>query len=94
MRQGIEKGLWVSYYESGKVYSAGKYLNGLKDGLWRYYNERGVLTAEGEFRLGLEDGQWFRYHDTGSTRVGRIVCDGGRRWQMGPFLRQWATNTG
>ena len=43
-KEGLPHGYWeYYYYNSGKLQSKGKYINGIANGYWEYYYSNGKL---------------------------------------------------
>ena len=63
--QWIRHGLFVEYYESGRVKSEGEYVDGKEEGIWRDYHANGRLAAEGVYEAGQEEGVWRFFGDDG-----------------------------
>ena len=53
-KKGIRDGLWVSYYENGRVSSKGTFKNGKRDGPWVDYLKDGTVDEKltGTFKNG------------------------------------------
>lgn len=51
-KKNIKHGPYFFYYESGKLKTAGGYLNDLKNGEWKYYDESGAVTRVEHFKNG------------------------------------------
>jgi MORN repeat protein len=57
-------GDWTSFYDDGKVFAQGRYVNNVAEGAWKLYHPSGNLAAEGSFETGNRAGLWHFYHDT------------------------------
>jgi antitoxin component YwqK of YwqJK toxin-antitoxin module len=56
---GMGKGLYVRYYENGKLAESGYYAEGRKrDGVWKEYNEKGKLMSVSKYKNTQPDGMW------------------------------------
>ncbi len=55
----------TNYYDSGKMFSKGKLLNGFAEGEWEFYYEDGSVGAKGNYSNGLEEGFWQYYDESG-----------------------------
>jgi antitoxin component YwqK of YwqJK toxin-antitoxin module len=50
---GRKQGYWEDYYDNGKLWSKGSYVNGLRDGYWEYYDINGGIWLKGNFINGF-----------------------------------------
>lgn len=63
--KNIRQGLWISYYQDGKVWSETNYSDGKKHGKSTSYYTNGNLRYLGHFTEDKKDGQWFFYNEEG-----------------------------
>ena len=52
-RRGLKTGLWVKYYNNGKLFSKGSYINGERDGYWEFYYLNGDLHSTELYSNGI-----------------------------------------
>jgi antitoxin component YwqK of YwqJK toxin-antitoxin module len=58
-------GLWVEYYNNGKIHSEHNYLNNERHGVCKDYHENGVLWIDAVYNNGYRV-TWSRYFEDGS----------------------------
>jgi antitoxin component YwqK of YwqJK toxin-antitoxin module len=58
-------GYWEEYYNNGKIYSKGYYLNGERHGYWEKYWYHGILWMKGNFKDGIKVGLLEIFHSDG-----------------------------
>ena len=46
---GRKQGYWEDYYDSGKLYSKGNYINGKEEGIWEFYYSKGNLCSKASY---------------------------------------------
>jgi antitoxin component YwqK of YwqJK toxin-antitoxin module len=46
---GRKQGLWEDYYDSGKLYSKGNYINGIWEGNWEWYYDNGKISSKASY---------------------------------------------
>ena len=68
----IRHGLFVGYYENGKIETEGYYDHGYEEGVWRDYHENGQLAAEGTYEGGREIGEWKYWNARGEFEGSEI----------------------
>ncbi len=56
--RGEEHGYWESYFESGKIFYSGEYINGLKHGYWEGNFSGGQVWYKGTYDMGNYVGLW------------------------------------
>ncbi len=74
--EGRKQGYWEDYFNNGKLYSKGNYVNGKEEGVWEwYYNLKhysglSILNMRSTFKGGVLNGLRETFHFTGelSTR--------------------------
>ncbi len=64
--EGERHGHWVYYYDNGKRWSEGHYVNGLEDKKRRVWHHNGQLNYEGMFRMGKKVGVWRFFDEHGN----------------------------
>jgi hypothetical protein len=72
-------GAWTSFYDDGKTFAQGPYVNNVAEGAWKLYHPSGNLAAEGAFANGNRAGLWRFYHDTPDRTpiaIGRFAPNG------------------
>ena len=52
--KGKEYGLWEYYWDNGKLYSKGDYVDGKEHGLWERYYKNGNLYSKSFYDMGKE----------------------------------------
>lgn len=61
--EGNKTGYWIEYYDDGKLYSKGNYINGEREGLWTFYYSNGDIWHEDEFKNGDSNKKILYYYD-------------------------------
>ena len=58
LKNGLQEGAWVWYWDNGQLWSKGNFKGGKKDGVWVHYNEDGTVDKEytGTFKDGKKIG--------------------------------------
>ena len=64
-KNNLEDGLWLRFFENGKINYKGKFINGKKTGVWVGYYYNGQLEYKGSFKNGKKDGIWEFYSSNG-----------------------------
>ena len=78
-RNGIEEGLWISWYENGQKWEEGNYRNGEEEGLWLYWYDNGQKADEGNYQNGEKEGLWISWYlsgqkiSEGNYRNGKLI---------------------
>ncbi|MEO6597684.1 MAG: redoxin family protein [Planctomycetota bacterium] len=77
VEDGIQKGDWAFYYESGQRRAKGRYENDHQVGPWTYYYENGVAEWSGTFdSAGRRTGEWtFNFPDDTLRARGNYIED-------------------
>lgn len=65
LKNGIEDGDWIYYFDNGNKQAIGKYINGNKSGNWNYYYKNEKLKQTGTYVNGKFSGRWQWYYQTG-----------------------------
>jgi hypothetical protein len=52
-----DKVTFVRYYDNGKVYERGAFVNSQRDGVWKRYDAQGQVVAKVRFKNGVRDGK-------------------------------------
>lgn len=52
-----DKVSFVRYFENGKVYERGAFVNNQRDGVWKRFDANGELVAKVHFKNGLRNGK-------------------------------------
>ena len=73
---GLMEGLWVYYYENGKVYAKIPFLLGLTNGLTETFYEDGTPQLKGHSKNGVRDGIWTTYKVDGTLEREEHYIDG------------------
>ncbi len=61
----LRTGHWVSYYDDGKLWSEGGFVNGESHGKRTVYHPNGKKYYEGSFDMGKRSGVWVFYDENG-----------------------------
>lgn len=64
-RNGQKTGIWVSYYDNGKMAFRGNFNAGFPDGQHSFYYENGKLREIQHYAGGVRHGDWKKYLETG-----------------------------
>jgi len=64
-KKNERNGRWIYYYENGKVWSEGYFVNGKSEGLRITYFENGNKRYEGSYKNDLRTGIWKFYTEDG-----------------------------
>ncbi len=56
---GLEEGIWYSYYPDGKVISYTNFVKGKLNGAVKSFSAKGKLLFSGQYKDGLKDGIWY-----------------------------------
>ena len=59
------KGYVIDYYDNGKLYFEGEYLNGQRNGIGKEYDYKGKLKFESIYLNGKRNGKGKEYYDNG-----------------------------
>lgn len=62
-------GLWESFYEDGKKWSEGYYLDGIENGIKQVWYESGKLRYTGEVKDGKPIGDWYFWDEAGNKTL-------------------------
>ncbi len=52
-----DKVTFVRYYDNGKVYERGAFVNSQREGIWKRYDAQGQVVAKVRFKNGVRDGK-------------------------------------
>ncbi|SNR42489.1 energy transducer TonB [Hymenobacter mucosus] len=58
-------GLYVGWYEDGRISQRGEYTDGQRTGRWITVHRNGQKRSEGRYHNGRAVGEWHYYYDTG-----------------------------
>ncbi len=75
IKDGLEDGYWIEYYEDGTKTSEGSYEAGNEVGQWYYYWENGKIESEGVYNDGMMDGTWTDYFESGKVSTSGAYAD-------------------
>lgn len=64
-RNDEAEGLYVAWYEDGRVSQRGEYENGQRTGTWISVHRNGQKRSKGNYAAGQALGEWRYYYDTG-----------------------------
>ena len=73
--EGRRQGYW-EYYQDGKLYSKGNYINGEREGYWETYHSNGQLEGKGNYVNNKKDGMWEYYWSNGNLWEKSSFIDG------------------
>jgi hypothetical protein len=81
IKNGKRDGLWVGYWDNGRVVFKGAFKNGKEEGPWVEYYESGQLRFKGAWKNHKRHGPWVYYYEngtknealTGTYRKGKLV---------------------
>lgn len=59
-------GTWKHFYDTGKIFAQGDYLDGLRTGLWIFHYSNGKNKGQGKFRADLKHGMWREWDRDGN----------------------------
>ncbi|MGC1481120.1 MAG: toxin-antitoxin system YwqK family antitoxin [Chthoniobacterales bacterium] len=76
LKDGLETGTWVTYFEDGTKESEGAFIQGLEDGPWKYFHENGNLESSGAYEEGSLVGRWTAYFEDGTVESDGMYSDG------------------
>ncbi len=65
--EGMKKGPWKDFYDTGEIKSTGNYKNGVKEGKWTYFFKDGKIEQTGEYKNGKLNGEWTWYFNDGTV---------------------------
>jgi hypothetical protein len=74
--EGRKQGIW-EYYEDGKLYSKGNYINGLREGIWETYYDNDQLKRKGTYKNGSYNGIW-EYYGEYDNLISKELYDNGK----------------
>ena len=72
IKNNVEDGLWIDYYESGSLKSKNNYTNGLKYGKTLEYYENGKIKSVGQFWKGKKIDTLILYFESGLIKQKEI----------------------
>jgi hypothetical protein len=73
--EGRRQGYW-EYYQDGKLYSKGNYINGEREGYWETYHSNDQLYSKGKYKKGNQEGMWEYYWSNGNLWEKSSFIDG------------------
>jgi len=59
-------GLWIYFYENGKVESKGNFKDDQPQGKWNWFYKNGKMRAIGYYVNGIKEGRWIYYNTNGN----------------------------
>ncbi|HYG41043.1 MAG TPA: hypothetical protein VD908_20600 [Cytophagales bacterium] len=65
VKDGKKTGIWLCYYDDGKVMQEGLYSDDMKNGSWRFFHSNGKVALEGNYVNDVEKGQWKVFDEEG-----------------------------
>ena len=65
-KKGNRKGLWKSFYPSGKPWSEGEFIDGKRNGKCTVWFESGQIRYEGKYKDNKKVGPWKFWDDEGN----------------------------
>jgi antitoxin component YwqK of YwqJK toxin-antitoxin module len=68
LKDGLQDGQTILYFENGQTNEVRSYKNGLKDGKWETYNKANIKIAEAWYLLDKKHGQWLIWDENGILR--------------------------
>lgn len=82
IKNGKRDGLWVGYWDNGRVVFKGAFKDGRQKGPWVEYYESGQLRFKGAWKNDKRHGPWVYYYEngaknealTGTYRNGKLVA--------------------
>lgn len=77
-KNGVEDGIWKTFYENGKAAQELTYLKGKKNGVVKQYNIDGALIFTMIYVNGVEEGESILYYADGKVRQKGIYKNGQR----------------
>lgn len=66
IKNGKRDGLWVGYWDNGRVAFKGAFKNGKEVGPWVEYYESGQLRFKGTWKNDKRHGPWVYYYENGT----------------------------
>jgi len=57
------------FYQNGKLFTKGKYINGKEEGYREYFDDNGKLKVKGNYINGRQDGYWEYYDDNDKLKL-------------------------
>lgn len=61
----LKEGIWKTFYNSGKLYYQGNYIQGNPDGKHTYYYEDGKIMEEQFYANGIKEKNWYKFSPEG-----------------------------
>jgi antitoxin component YwqK of YwqJK toxin-antitoxin module len=74
-REGVQEGVWTTWYENGQRSAIDHFRDGLQDGLHISWYANGQKAIEGNYRAGKREGVWTRWDPSGLTRKQQTYRD-------------------
>jgi len=75
-KQGLENGIFIDYWDTGKIRYTGNYTNGKYDGVVKHYNYNETKNMEISYKDGKTHGESFIYSDNGKLETTIKFKDG------------------
>ena len=66
IKNGLRDGLWVGYWDNGRVVFKGAFKDGRQEGPWVEYYESGQLRFKGAWKNDKRHGPWVYYYENGT----------------------------
>lgn len=79
LKNGQKQGLWINWYEDGKLESKKGWNNDFLEGVFKYWHPNGKLKVMGRTKDGEVDGIWQQFYTNGNkhyesvNKVGKLV---------------------
>ncbi|MBL6989473.1 MAG: hypothetical protein ISR65_06830 [Bacteriovoracaceae bacterium] len=71
----LNRGMYVSKFEDGKVALKGRIASKMRDGEWDHYYPNGQLMARGSYQQGEKEGDWEFYYANGFNKASGYYLD-------------------
>jgi antitoxin component YwqK of YwqJK toxin-antitoxin module len=63
---GLKNGIWKTFYENGKLYHKGNFIQGNPDGQHEFYYPHGTIKEEQYYVMGRRERNWKKYYENGT----------------------------
>ncbi|MCI5056143.1 MAG: hypothetical protein MRY83_08545 [Flavobacteriales bacterium] len=67
-KEGQRDGAWKSWYEDGKIWTEGQFINGKRSGVGIIYYTNGQKRCEGDYTEDKPSGKWVFWDDQGKVQ--------------------------
>jgi len=71
-------GEFSEWWDTGKLWKTGQYIDGVQTGEWKFYNRLGRLTKQGKYVAGRPDGEWVYFRKDGTRQRIESYSNGDR----------------